>query len=76
MSDYLTDYKPTSTNVKVALDFKIYATKEELKNITGIDTSSFELKTNLALLKTEVDKLNITRLNSVLIDLAALTKEV
>ena len=33
--------------------------KTDLKNITHIDTSSFALKTNLASLKIEVDKLNI-----------------
>ena len=56
MSVYLTDYKPGNGNVKVELDLKNYATKEELKNITHVDTSSFTLKTNLASLKTEVVK--------------------
>ena len=36
-----------------------YATKTDLKNVTHVDTSSFALKTNLAGLKTEVDKLDI-----------------
>ena len=76
MSDYLTDYNPGNNNVKVELDLKNYATKEELKNITHVDTSSFALKTNLALLKTEVDKLDIPKLKTVPIDLADLTKEV
>ena len=75
MSDYLTDYKPGNSNVKVELDLKNYATKEELKNITHVDTSSFALKTNLALLKTEVHKLDIPKLKTVPIDLADLTKE-
>ena len=39
-----------------------YATKTDLKNITHVDTSSFVLKTNLASLKTEVDKLGIDKL--------------
>ena len=55
---------------------KNYATKEELKNITHVDTSSFALKTNLASLKIEVDKLDIPKLKAVPIDLADLTKEV
>ena len=76
MSDYLTYYKPRSSSVKVELDLKNYATKEELKNITHIDTSGFALKTNLASLKTEVDKLDIPKLKTVPIDLADLTKEV
>ena len=65
MSDYLTDYTGKS-NVKVELGLKNYATKEELKNITHVDTSSFALKTNLASLKTEVDKLDIPKLKTVL----------
>ena len=44
-------------NVKVGLSN--YEMKTDLKNITHIDTSSFALKTNLASLKIEVDKLNI-----------------
>ena len=76
MSDYLTDYKPGSNNVKIELDLKNYATKEKLKNITHVDTSSFALKTNLASLKKEVDKLDIPKLTTVTIDLADLTKEV
>ena len=38
------------SNVKV--DLSNYATKTDLKNITRVDTSSFALKTNLAILKT------------------------
>ena len=36
-----------------------YTTKADIKNITYVDTSSFALKTNLASLKTEVDKLDM-----------------
>ena len=76
MSDYLTDYKSRSSSVKLELDLKNYTTKEELKNITHVDTSSFALKTNLASLKTEIDKLDIPKLKTVPVDLADLTKEV
>ena len=76
MSDCLTDYKPRNSNVKVELNLKNYATKEELKNITHVDTSSFALKTNLASLKTEVDKLDIPKLKTVPIDLADLSREI
>ena len=38
-----------------------YATKTDIKNISHVDTSSFVLKTNLASLKTEVDKLGIDK---------------
>ena len=44
--DYLTDHNPGNSNVKVELDLKNYATKEELKNITHVDTSNFALKTD------------------------------
>ena len=76
MSDYLTDYNPGNSNVKVELDLQNYATKEELKSMIHVDTASFELKTNLASLKIEVDKLDTSKLKTVPIDLADLTKEV
>ena len=50
-----------------------YATKTDLKNVTHIDTSSFALKTNLASLKTEVDKLDIDKLVPVPVDFSKLT---
>ena len=49
-----------------------YATKTELKNVTQFDTSSFALKTNLASLKSEVDKLEIDKLVPVPVDLSKL----
>ena len=42
-------------NINVKVDLSNYATKEDIKNISHVDTSSFALKTNLASLKTEVD---------------------
>ena len=50
-----------------------YATKTELKNVTHVDTSSFALKTNLANLKTEVDKSYINKLAPVPVDLSKLS---
>ena len=49
-----------------------YATKTYLKNVTHVDVSSFASKTNLTNLKTEVDKLDITKLTPVPDDLAKL----
>ena len=43
---------------------KPYETKTDIKNILHIGTSSFTLKSNLASLKTEVDKLGINKLKS------------
>ena len=76
MSDYLTDYRSRTNNIKVELGLSNYATKEDLKNITHVDTSSYALKTNLASLKTEVDKLDIPKLTTLPIDVAKLTNKV
>ena len=44
-------------NVKTELGLPNYATKADLKNATGFDTSDFAKKIDLAYLKFEVDKL-------------------
>ena len=76
MSTYYPPYKSSSNNVKVELDLTNYATKTDLKNITHIDVSSFASKTNLAALKTEVDKIDTDKLKTVPVDLAKLTNAV
>ena len=58
MSQYFPPYENSSRDIKVELDLSTYATKTDLKDITHVDTSSFASKTNLAALKTEVDKIN------------------
>ena len=50
-----------------------YATKTDSKNVTHVDTSSFAIKTNLANLKTEFDKLDIDKLAPVPVDLSKLS---
>ena len=60
-------------NIKVKVDLSNYAAKTDLKNVTHVDTSSFALKTNLASLKTEVDKLDIDKLAPVPVDLSKLS---
>ena len=60
-------------NINVKLDLSNYTTKTDLKNVTQVDTSSFALKTNLASLKTEVNKLDIDKLAPVLVDLSKLS---
>ena len=47
-----------------------YATKADIKNMKHVDISSFALETNLASLKTEVDKLDIDKLAPVPVDLS------
>ena len=65
MSQYFptppSDYK----NIKVEIDLSNYATKKEINDITHVDTSNFALKTNLANLKPQVDKLDIGKLTTV-----------
>ena len=70
---YYPPYKSSSNNVKVELDLTNYATKTDLKNITHVDGSSFSSKTNLAALKTEVDKIDTEQLKTAPTDLAKLT---
>ena len=53
-----------------------YATKTDLNNITHVDISSFASKTNLAALKTEVDKIGADKLKTTPADLAKLTNAV
>ena len=56
---FLNPYERFGGNMKVKVDLSNYATKKNVKNVTHADTSSFALKTNLAGLKTEVDKWDI-----------------
>ena len=72
MSQYFPPYRTPTKNVKVAN----YATKDKVKNITHVDVSSYASKTNLAALKTEVDKINTDKLKTVPADLAKLTNAV
>ena len=62
--------------IKVKVDLSNYATKNDLKNVTHADTSSFALKANLAYLKTEADKLDIDKLVPVPTDLNKLSNVV
>ena len=70
---YPEPYEPFGGDINVIVDVSNYATKTDLKNVTHVDTSSFALKTNLATLKTEVDKLDIGKLVPVPNDLSKLS---
>ena len=48
------------------MDWSNYATKANLKNATGVDTSDFAKKTNFANWKFDVDKLDIGKLKNCL----------
>ena len=73
---YYPPYRSSSNNIKVELDLSNYATKDDVKNITHVDVSSFASKTNLAALKTEVDKIDADNLKTTPADLAKLTNAI
>ena len=70
---YYPPYRSSSNNIKVKLDLTNYATKDDVKNITHVDVSSFASKTNKAALKTEVNKIDADKLKTTPADLAKLT---
>ena len=77
MSQYFPKpYEPFGGDINVKVDLSNYATKADIKNISHVDTSSFALKSNLASLKTEVDKLDIDKLVPLQVDLSKLSDEV
>ena len=76
MSEYLPNPFRSRENIKVEIDLSNYATKADINNITHVDSSNFALKTNLADLKTEVDKLDIDKLVPILADLNKLSNVV
>ena len=73
MSEYFPKPQSHEENIKVKIDLSNYATKEDIKNITHVDTSSFALKTNLANLKTKVNEFDTDKLKMVPIDLSKLS---
>ena len=73
MSDYFRRrYKRLDGDISVKADLSNYATKTNLKNVPHVDVSSFALKSNLASLKTVVDKIDADKLKTVPADLAKL----
>ena len=69
-------YESFGGNVNVKIDLFNYATKIDLEKATGIDTSNFAPNSNLASLKTEVDKLDIDKLIPIPFDLSKLSNVV
>ena len=76
MSTYYPPYRSSTNNIKVELDLTNYATKTDLKNITHVEVSTYASKTNLAALKSEVDKIDTDKLKTVPDDLAKLSNVV
>ena len=63
LSDYVT--RADLKSAKVELDLSYYVTKADLKSATGVDTSKFAKKVDLANLKSDLDKLDIDKLKNV-----------
>ena len=76
MSEYFPKPSSNEENIKVKIDLTNCATKEDIKNITHVNTLNFALKTNLSSLKTEVDKLDIDKLVPIPNDLSKLSNVV
>ena len=65
MSQYFPKpYEAFGGDINVKIYLSNFATKTDIKNIYHVDTSSFALKSSLASLKTEADKLDIDKLKS------------
>ena len=76
MTQYYPPYRNSSNNIKLKLDLVNYATKTDLINTTHVDVISFARETNLAALKTEVDKIDADKLKTTPADLAKLTNTI
>ena len=77
MSQYFPKpYEPFRGDINVKVDLSNYAAKTDLKNVSHVDVSNFALKSNLASLKTEVDKIDADNLKTVPVDLAKLSNVV
>ena len=64
--------EPFGGDINIKVNLSDYATKVDIKNISHVDTSRFALKSNLASIKTEVDKLDIDKLAPVPVGLSKL----
>ena len=73
---FLKPYETFGGDINVKTDLSNSITKSVLKNASHVDVSCFTLKSNLANLKTEIDKLDIYKLTPVPNDLAKLSNEV
>ena len=69
-------YKRFHGDISVKVNLSNYATKTDFKNVSHVDVSSFALKSNLASIKTEVDKRDADKLKAVPVDLAKLSNVV
>ena len=66
-------YHPFGGDINVKVDLFNYATTKNLKKATGIYTFNLALKSNLAKLKAEADKVDVAKLKTVLVELIKLS---
>ena len=77
MSQYFPKpFEPFGEDINFKVDLSNYSTKADFKNATGIDTSKLAAKSDLASLKSQVDKIDIDKLKPVPIDLSKLRNKV
>ena len=62
--------------VKVELDLSNYETKADLKGENGVDMSKLNVKSNLANLKAETDKIDVEKLKTIPVNLSKLNNVV
>ena len=76
MNEYFPEQNSLGEREKAALDLPNYATKADLKNVTGVDTSKFAKKFYSANLKSNVDKIDFDKLKNVPTNLSNLKSKV
>ena len=69
MSYFPEPYTYSKNKIKVELDLANYATKSDLRIGTGANTPKFAKKTDLASLKSDIDKIDIVKFQTILADL-------
>ena len=68
-------YNHRKIKIKFKLDLSNYATKSNLKRAAGIDTSKFAENVDLTALKSDVDRLDVDKLEISLVDFSKLSNE-
>ena len=71
MSQYFPKpYEPFGRDINVKIDLSSYTTKAGIKSVLHVDTSISALESNLASLKTELERLDIDKLVPTPVDLS------
>ena len=68
--------EPLGGDINVKVDLYNYATEADLKNAIGIDISKLAAKSDLAILKAEVDKIDVGKLKTFPVDLIKISNVV